>query len=145
MLVAKTLQKQKEKTMNVITIELSAQDRAKLDTIAESLAVLINHLSVSVQLQAAKVECAPAPAVDPDAESVKVPEPSAPTVEDPEPMKAAASVVGLAEFQKALTLRCTESAETKARVRALLNEYAAAASAVPEEKRSEILDRLAAL
>lgn len=60
-----------------------------------------------------------------------------------DPAPAPVPVPSLEEFQKALTLRCAESEATKAKVRALLHEYAEAASKVPEAKRAEVLERLA--
>lgn len=130
--------------MNLITIELCAEDRARIDRLiaaldrgcsscAESFAECLSGAYAAKANQGA----APVPPAV-EAEPVTAPAPAA----DQAPWEDPAPEVSLAEFQKALTLRCSESAETKAKVRALLNQYAAAASAVPPEKRAEILAKL---
>lgn len=139
----------------IVNLELCAEDRARIETLSAKLDVLADALSIIGYALASKAEGSVKSAAPVQvAEPVKAPEPSetvfefeagAPVETEPEPVKAAPAPVSLAEFQKALTLRCAESAEMKARVRALLNEYASAASAVPEGKRAEILARLAAL
>lgn len=133
-----------------ITLEFCAEDRARLDKLSAGLASLADALSASAYVQGVLAETgsAPAPAPAP-VEAAAAPAPYPPEIAvpwEPAPEPAAAPApVSLAEFQKALTLRCAESAEMKARVRALLNEYASAASAVPEGKRAEVLARLAQL
>lgn len=114
--------------MNNIVIELCAEDRARLDAIIAGLQGV------------APVEASPvAPAADhPIDNSTAHLEPPVDT--DPAP---AAKPVSLAEFQKALTVRCAESQKTKEAVRALVNQYAASVSEVPEDKRSEVLAALA--
>lgn len=133
--------------MNVITIEFCAEDRARLDRLSEALERRSRGTCVAEDTdpdQYIKRELAelignaskPAEAPShPVEESSPFPDP-APTPEPP---------VSLPAFQKALSLRCAESEDMKAKVRALLHEYAMAASQVPEEKRAEVLDRLAKL
>ena len=53
--------------------------------------------------------------------------------------------VSLGEFQKAIVTRCAESPVMKAKVQALVHRYAASVSAIPEDKRSEVLAELAKL
>lgn len=132
--------------MNCIKIELCAEDRARLDRLAEALersAGQGHDCSKCVEqaidfVERSKAEAvpaetpAPAPVPDPVPAADDMPWEEAPTP-------------SLAEFQKALSLRCAESADMKAKVRALLNQYAAAASAVPPEKRAEILAKLEVL
>ena len=72
-------------------------------------------------------------------------EATAPAPAPAAPAAPAAESVSLAEFQKAITLRCAESAAMKGLVRGLVNEYASSVSAIPAEKRSEFLAKLAAL
>lgn len=119
--------------MNTITIELCAEDRARLDAIIAGL-----------QAQAPAVE-APAPVVETHAPvDFPVVDTSVPWDPDPAPAPApAAKPVSLAEFQKAITIRCAESSEVKAAVRGLVQEYASSVSAIPEEKRPEFLAKLA--
>jgi hypothetical protein len=153
--------------MNQITIELCAEDRARLDRQAAALEYnsrLLEALLLRLTDEGAKPGPAPVqvepPATSPDnatetAEAVTPPvahpaddvapwEAPEPTPA-PSPAPAPKAEVSLAEFQKALSLRCAESDTTKAKVRALLQEYAEAASKVPPEKRAEVLERLAAL
>ena len=128
--------------MNKITIELCAEDRARLDRLtaalerncsscASSLAESLEALISKAKLNQGATPAAPAPVSEP-----------APAAHVPAAPAAPAPEVSLAEFQKALTLRCSESPETKAKFSALLNQYAAAASAVPPEKRAEVLEKL---
>ena len=67
-------------------------------------------------------------------------EPPAPASD---PVAAAPAPVSLGDFQKALVTRCAESAETKAKVQALVHRYAESVSAIPEDKRPEVLAALA--
>lgn len=111
--------------MNTIVFELCAEDRARLDAIIAGL-----------QARPA----APVEVVDDFAASF--PEPEAPAAAEPAPAPAA-KPVSLAEFQKAITLRCAESAAVKKKVRELVNSFAPSVSEIPEEKRAEFLDLLA--
>ena len=135
--------------MNLLTINLSDEDRARIDKLCAGVSSLADSLYALAYVMGVRAEDgAAAPAAEPAAPAPAPeypPEVAVPWEPAPEPVKADPEPVSLEEFQKALSLRCAESAEVKARVRALLNEYAAAASAVPEEKRAEVLARLAAL
>jgi hypothetical protein len=142
--------------MNLITIELCAEDRARIDLLTERIERLSeaverkscdDNVKVALALidqhkreSSAPVEAVPETPAPVEVEAAPVEE--VPPAADPAP---APKIPSLAEFQKALSLRCAESEATKAKVRELLHEYAAAASQVPEEKRSEVLDRLAKL
>jgi hypothetical protein len=130
--------------MILLNVNFSEEDRARVDKLTAALSDLADALNILGYAAALKAEqdhfAAPLQPTEPE----KAPEPPAPAVEPPAPA-APAPVISLPEFQKALAIRCSESLETKARVRAILNEYAPAASAVPEDKRAEILARLAAL
>lgn len=127
--------------MNKIVVELHPEDRARLDAIISSLQAL-------AAAPGAPAEAAPAPAADFPVEGAAHLEPPADPepvpVADPEPAPAA-KPVSLAEFQKAITLRCAESAKTKEAVRALVKQYAGSVSDIPEDKRSEVLAKLAEL
>jgi hypothetical protein len=137
--------KERRETMNFLTVNFSDEDRARIDRLTDALEVLARAAYVlSENAEKAAVPAA-APAVVLEPVEVAGPAPfSEAPVDEPELAAPAAPVVSLAEFQKELSLRCAVSADEKARVRAIINEYAAAASAVPEEKRAEILARLAA-
>lgn len=158
--------------MNTITIELHPDDRARLDAVIAGLQALASTPAApaaplppammdaafqrflekqaqeeKIQAAAAALNVGPADAPAPAADFPVVPDQvpwdlTAPA--DPAPAPAV-KPVSLAEFQKAITIRCAESAETKAAVRGLVQEYATSVSAIPEEKRSEFLAKLAAI
>lgn len=158
--------------MNVITIELCAEDRARLDrliaamerktcdkcvaTVSEVLGQarvpasdplqqkLADTLAKAGEPTEAPKNATHAPSgvpASPNTHPIDEELPWAESAPAPVPVKE----IDLAEFQKALTLRCAESEEMKARVRALLHEYGPAASKVPADKRAEVLERLAKL
>lgn len=131
--------------MNKIVIELCAEDRARLDRLADALdrgcSSCSASLSEALTSLISKAQVAPATKPEPVTAPAEI-EPQEIVAPAPAPAPDPVPVVSLAEFQKALTLRCSESPEVKAKVRALLNQYAAAASAVPAEKRAEILEKL---
>lgn len=129
--------------MNKITIELCAEDRARLDRLAEALERRTCDSCVRSALElAGAVPPAPIAAAETVAE-----QPAPAPVPDPvkEPTPPPVREISLEEFQKTLTLRCAESEAMKANVRELLHEYAPAASKVPPEKRAEVLERLSKL
>jgi len=137
--------------MNVITIELCAEDRARLDRLAEALERKACESCVATAMSLVKNTQAPSAPPEPADPVLEKLADTLAKVEDPAPAPAPAPVdpppptISLPEFQKALTLRCAESDATKAKVRALINEYAPAASQVPPEKFGEVLARLANL
>lgn len=143
--------------MNVITIELCPEDRARIDRLTAALERKACDSCVATALAfvggAAPAEPDPiqqklADTLAKASEPAVAPANTHPVDEDlpwGDPAPAPAPAPSLEEFQKALTLRCAESDETKAKVRALLHEYAPAASKVPEDKRAEVLARLAKL
>jgi hypothetical protein len=51
--------------------------------------------------------------------------------------------VSLAEFQKAVTIACAKGPTQKAAAKEIINKYAASVSAVPENKRAEVMAELA--
>lgn len=150
--------------MSLITVELCSEDRARLDAVIDALANLtscascVASVAPLLEKASAIVDAAPASLVEPQkiadsASSASTPSNDtapeadvAQTAADaPETAPWESPVVSLAEFQKALSLRCSESDAMKAKVRALLHEYAPAASQVPEAKRAEVMARLASL
>jgi len=144
--------------MNVITIEFCAEDRARLDRLAAALEKATPNCEACARSVAEGVAeyvtNAKHPATCPDNATETADVAPAPVAhpaddvapwDDPAPTPAPPAEVSLAEFQKALSLRCAESDGMRAKVRALLHEYAEAASKVPADKRAEVLDRLAAL
>lgn len=128
--------------MNVITIELCAEDRARLDTIIEHLGSLRwPDCSACVAGVATYLEKA---ATVLDAHPVKDPFPTAlvdtkkngadldamlKKAINPEPAKPA---VTLEQIQKKATQIAAGSAEKKSKLRAIVNQYAAKVTDLPE-------------
>lgn len=126
--------------MNKIIVELHPEDRARLDAIIAKLDNLQPHCDDCVENVVNMVEAAhPAPVAEPE------PVVEAPTAE-PEPAPApAVEPPTLAEFQKAVAVRCAENPTVKPKVRELVNKYAPSVSEIPADKRIEFLAQLAAL
>ena len=129
--------------MNRITIELSAEDRARLDALIAGLEKLQPNCDSCVDnvLRYGEALCGekPAPTADP--------QPVTPTpapVEPPAP-DTAPEPPSLADFQKAVALRCAQNPAVKPKVRELVNRYAGSVSEIPEDKRIEFLDLLSKL
>ena len=124
--------------MNKITIELSKEDRKLLEDLMGSVSLLASVIgsaqSTEVQKQIIEdVTEIPAPAADP---VVETPAPVAESAPEVKP-------VSLAEFQKAVTLAVSKGVEAKKAAKAIINKYAASVSAVPEDKRAEVMAELA--
>lgn len=123
---------------NTITISLSKEDRVLLEGLMGSVTLLASVLGNAqpkeVQEKVAE-ELAPAvvPAADPVEET---PAPVAESTPDVKP-------VSLAEFQKAVTLAVSKGADAKKAAKDIINKYAASVSAVPEDKRAEVMAELA--
>ena len=127
-----------------LTIELSAEDRAKLDNILEAIKGLA--VAPCVEAEAPKAEAKkeavtpakpePAPA-EPAEQPAPEPEP------EPEPQKEAAPEVTTAELQSKVVQLV--GAGKKDPARAIVTEYAKSVSEIPADKRAEVLDRLNAL
>jgi hypothetical protein len=144
MKVAKKQQKKKEKIMNVITIELCAEDRGRLDKIIELLGGLrlpdcsscskdlAGYLDHATSVLEARSEEAAAPTV------------KAPVVAEPEPVKAAPAVT-LEQIQKKATQIAAASADKKAKLRALVNQYASKVTDLPADTWPAVWDALCAL
>lgn len=129
--------------MNKIVFELCPEDRARLDSIITGLARIVGAAAAEAVPLVAEAAAIIAPAawthpIDAPVEHFDPPAPAA----DPEPE---VPVVSLGEFQKAIVVRCAASPEMKKKVQALVKKYAASVSAVPEEKRAEVLAALAEL
>lgn len=131
--------------MNNITIEFCKKDRELLEGLMGSVTLLASVIGGAMP-QAAKEEVlakvtetlalaeeTPAPAADPVEGR---PAPVAETTQEVKP-------VSLAEFQKAVTLAVSKGAEAKKAAKEIINKYAASVSAVPEDKRAEVMAELA--
>ena len=126
--------------MNSIEIRLSDADRKCIDGLTGAVSLLASVLG-SVQPAPVRQEIVEnvtaAFASDHPADApVSHFEPPAPA-SDPAP-----APVTLGEFQKALAARCADSDAVKAQVQALIRKYAECVSAIPENKRPEVLAAL---
>lgn len=142
--------------MNTITIELCAEDRARLDAI---LAALEKgpHCDKCVKDVAAALTMPQAPKNEPknepqSEEKKEVKEntesPAFVTAEDAPPWEEdvpkAAPKHTKADLQQKVVKMVSAGAD-KAKVRGIINEYAERVSLVPEDKVDEVMGRLAAL
>lgn len=130
--------------MNNITIELCKEDRKRLDEIIAFLGWIAAEQK-SQTLPAPLKEAGEHPIDVPTThlEPVADPAPAAPAQEPtPEPIPEV-KPVSLAEFQKAVTMACAKGPTQKAAAKEIINKYAASVSAVPENKRAEVMAELA--
>lgn len=128
---------------NHITIELAPEDRKRLDELISLAALAVASMNgkkvePDLTVEAPKVEHPV------DATTTHL-EPPAVVEEKPvaAPVAEASSApVSLAEFQKAVTLACAKGTNAKKAVKELIHKYAASVSAVPEDKRAEVMAAL---
>jgi len=130
--------------MNKITIELCAEDRARLDNILETLKSMATVPCVTVGELAGNEQTTPeTPAAPEPVKAEPVAQaPAAP--EAPEPVGAeTAPEVTAAELQSKVVQLV--SAGKKDATRAVIMEYAKSVGEIPADKRAEVLERLNAL
>lgn len=139
--------------MSNITIEWSKKDRELLEGLTGSITLLASVLGnmqpAAVQQQIIREVTGsdhPADAPTTHLEPVDTPTPAAepapaePVADEPTPE---ATPVSFAEFQKAVTQAVAKGAKQKAAAKEIINKYAASVSAVPEDKRAEVMAELA--
>lgn len=141
--------------MNKIIIEFSAEDRARLDRIAELLEASNSLPEVRQAPEiATKREEAPAPVVTPAKEEkpAEAPKkaPEMPGTAHPQVMpkveEKAAPIVTLAQIQqKVVQLAAGFNGSKKAAVREIVNAYAKKVSEIPADKWDEVWAKLTAL
>lgn len=130
--------------MNTITIELCAEDRARLDGILEALTqhnckgcveAAVNYTAAQMAAPVEPVASVSADEAEPKAEPA--PEPERPAVKEDAP------AVSLSDIQqRVVTL---SAAGKKAQVRDIITAYASRVSAIPEDKVNEVWAKLAEL
>lgn len=133
---------------NNITIELCAEDRARLDGIGKLLADLIN-----ANLVAAGYTAIENPVTTPknDAGEAKAETPTTTPIKEETPTEAKEDPadepkITLAEIQQKVVQLCAGFEGTKkAAVREIINAYAKKVSDLPEDKWVEVWDKLTAL
>lgn len=134
--------------MNQIEIvtRFSNEDRALLEGLTGAVTLLASVLGsiqpAPVRQDLVEKTAAAFAAEHPADAPVAHLEPPAPA-SDPADVAPAPAPVSLGEFQKALVTRCAESADVKQKVQALVHRYADSVSAIPEDKRPEVLAALA--
>lgn len=129
-----------------VTVELCAEDRARLDNILESLKhphirPATKHGDVFVEEHEQMAQMAQKAAEA--AEAAEAPEPEAPKDESPapaEPEQPAPSVEELRALVQTLVANGHRDA-----VKAIVQQYAPKVSAVPEDKRAECVEKLLTL
>ena len=134
--------------MNRFVIEFHPEDRARLDALIAGLERLQPNCDSCVDNVLRVVEGARedmpagAPAEDP---AQPTGNPAMPTGNPAAATIPAAEPPSLADFQKAVALRCTQTPAVKPKVRELVNRYAESVSEIPADKRIEFLDLLSKL
>ena len=121
--------------MNVITFELCAEDRARLDKIIDLLGGLRQPNCASCVEGVASYMDKAAAVLDSQVEAAKAPVPAAPVPPPAEPVKPA---VTLEQIQKKATQIAAGSAEKKSALRALVNKYAAKVTDLPESSWADV-------
>ena len=125
--------------MNTITIELCKEDRQRLDEVIAFLGLIAGE--IKSRPAAASLPEHPIDASTTHLEPVEEPAP-APAAETP-PWEPTPAPVSLAEFQKAVTQAVAKGPKQKDAAKEIINKYAASVSAVPEDKRAEVMAELA--
>lgn len=135
-----------------VTVELCAEDRARLDKILAALTehdcskcvdAAVKYTAASVgpfQPVAAPEKPEPLPA-EPEPEAVNTPEPEKPA--EPEKQPEEQPQVTHADIQRKVV--DLSSAGKKAEVREIVTAYAVKVSAIPADKCNEVWDKLTAL
>jgi hypothetical protein len=129
--------------MNIITIELSKEDRKLLEGLMGSVTLLASVLGSTqptAQLETAEVSVGLPVEGAAHLEPVTVEEEAPVAAETPAPEVAP---VSLAEFQKAVTQAVAKGPKQKAAAKEIINKYATSVSAVPEDKRADVIAELA--
>ena len=129
--------------MNTITIELCAEDRARLDSLLAKLDRCIGefipagdgHTDYGYKAQGVEYASQDEAA---EAKLEEIPEPYS----EPCPFETAPAVTRSDVQQKVVAL---SAAGKKEKVRAVVNAYAAKVSGIPEDKLAEVLEKLNAL
>jgi hypothetical protein len=135
-----------------ITTEFSPEDRKLLEGLMGSVSLLASVLGdmlpIEVQQKILKEATGSDHPVDTPTthlEPVEETAPVEPVADEPVPDEPTPEVtpVSFAEFQKAATQAVAKGPKQKAAAKEIINKYAASVSAVPEDKRAEVMEELA--
>lgn len=142
--------------MNKIIIELHEEDRKRLDTLIRSIDDTVRVLrpeketpaldadainSVGAPIAAEALSCVAA-----SAETRSELEGQVSLFDEPTPVAEPApevNPISLAAFQRAVTEAVAKGPDAKKAAKEIINKYAASVSAVPEDKRAEVMAELA--
>lgn len=156
---------------NIITIELCAEDRARLDRLSDLLDARIRQaerimaedyepeqpteadpiqqkLAETLAKASTPTEKPTEAAGEAKAEPAQTADPieETTTQEDPAPAEEAKQTITQDQLQqKVMQLAAANNGALKAKVREIVNAYAKKVSDVPEDKRAEVWERLTAL
>jgi hypothetical protein len=142
---------------NHITIELCAEDRARIDRLTKALEALqppTVHMDMGTKpdpvLEALKTQVAPTespaePAGAAEAETPATPQPEAEQAATAEPAPAAEAKPAPTTQELQQKVIALVNKGKKADVSAIVKSYAATVSGIPEDKRAECMDKLNAL
>lgn len=136
--------------MNKIIIEFSAEDRARLDRIAELLEAEAKqapkNIGAATVAPTVKKDPEPTPKTAPEAPGTTAPQVMPKPEEKPEIVEKPAPTVTLAQIQqKVVQLAAGFNGTKKAAVREIVNAYAAKVSEIPADKWDEVWAKLTAL
>lgn len=139
--------------MNTITIELCAEDRARLDKILEALENASPRCDRCMEatldyIKTKEVKDGPWPAEnepqEPKPEEPEVVQPAEEKPAQPEPESDSTAPAVTVEDIRSKVLTLT-AAGKKGEIREIITAYAAKVSDIPEDKRAEVLEKLTAL
>lgn len=128
---------------NSITIELCAEDRARLDAILEALQKAAPRCDNCVRLMKDLCTSEGTPENDTQEPEAAEPEQTQPENETPTEPKAEAPEVTVEDLRSKYMALATTPKKEQARM--LIKLYADKISDVPEDKRAELLEKLTAL
>lgn len=137
---------------NLITIELCAEDRARIDRLTAALEARACDKCVAAAMSykaavaaEAKQEEAPQESLGDAAEASKAETPTTTPAEAERPAQketAAPAAASVAEVQKKVIELATKGPEWKAKVRDIVKQYAERVQLIPEDKLGEVLTKL---
>lgn len=141
---------------NTITLELTPEDRARLDTLTRGLDRVAHLLEKLVECdRCATVLAQTTPVVEADpTPTIEQAKPEKPTEAENEPESEAPTESEAVEVDEPKTVELSDlqqkvialvRAGKKDKVQSIVNEYAERVSAIPEDKRAEVWDKLTAL
>lgn len=142
--------------MNNITIELSTEDRARLDRVAEALERLTmlptpahdplkDVISDVLKRTAPKAEKIATEEREEPTPPTAQPEPEAPTVAEETPAEEVKPTITTEQIRQKVLLMSAEGGQKKAKARDIVSAYAPKISDIPADKLAEVWEKITAL